>query len=211
MELDVQSLFGLHVDSCTHWLTPTPPTLLPHLGSYTKALLVSQDRRHLFLTPWSQQYCPGKEFFAVPYRITVVYMHYACIFCLALYIDVQLLLVRRLPLLANWLSPETHFLNKKSFSHSYKIRTLCMYSFFLILKRDFFGFWKYFIQHCFFCRHSEMHGKVDEGPKIIRQHRNSGALFALFCIPCSFYAQDCSNDWISIQYARKHSARSHPK
>jgi hypothetical protein len=27
----------------------------PHLGSYTRALLVSQDRRHLFVTPWSQQ------------------------------------------------------------------------------------------------------------------------------------------------------------
>ncbi len=31
--------------------TPQPP-LSPHLGSYTRALLVSQDRRHLFLTPW---------------------------------------------------------------------------------------------------------------------------------------------------------------
>jgi hypothetical protein len=28
--------------------TPPPP---PHLGSYTRALLVSQDRRHLFVTP----------------------------------------------------------------------------------------------------------------------------------------------------------------
>jgi hypothetical protein len=28
----------------------TPPP--PHLGSYTRALLVSQDRRHLFVTPW---------------------------------------------------------------------------------------------------------------------------------------------------------------
>ncbi len=38
--------------SCTHWLRPlllpTPP---PHLGSYTRAPLVSQDRRHLFVTP----------------------------------------------------------------------------------------------------------------------------------------------------------------
>jgi hypothetical protein len=25
----------------------------PHLGSYTRALLVSQDRRHVFVTPWS--------------------------------------------------------------------------------------------------------------------------------------------------------------
>ena len=36
MELDLQSLLGLHVHSCTHWLRP--PT--PHLGSYTRALLV---------------------------------------------------------------------------------------------------------------------------------------------------------------------------
>jgi hypothetical protein len=25
MDLDLQSLFGLHVHSCTHWLTPQPP------------------------------------------------------------------------------------------------------------------------------------------------------------------------------------------
>ncbi len=30
--------------------TPQPPPPL-HLGSYTRALLVSQDRRHLFVTP----------------------------------------------------------------------------------------------------------------------------------------------------------------
>ncbi len=32
--------------------TPQLPHLPRHLGSYTKALLVSQDRRHLFVTPW---------------------------------------------------------------------------------------------------------------------------------------------------------------
>jgi hypothetical protein len=31
--------------------TPQPPPLPPHLGSYTRSLLVSQDRRHLFVTP----------------------------------------------------------------------------------------------------------------------------------------------------------------
>ncbi len=37
------------VYSCTHWLRPRNFLLLPlHLGSYTRALLVSQDRRHLF-------------------------------------------------------------------------------------------------------------------------------------------------------------------
>ncbi len=52
MELDLQSLFGLHVHSFTHWLSPRdPPPPPPHLGLYTRALLVSQDRRHLFVTP----------------------------------------------------------------------------------------------------------------------------------------------------------------
>ncbi len=48
MEIDLQSLFGLHVHSCTPQL---PHPLLPHVVSYTRALLVSQDRRHLFVTP----------------------------------------------------------------------------------------------------------------------------------------------------------------
>ncbi len=52
MELDLQSLFRL---LCTAlligWDPATPPPLPPHLGSYTRALLVSQDRRHLFVTP----------------------------------------------------------------------------------------------------------------------------------------------------------------
>jgi hypothetical protein len=56
MELDLQSLFRLRVHSCPHWLRlhSPPPPIPPHLGSYTRALLVSQDRRHLFVTPlWS--------------------------------------------------------------------------------------------------------------------------------------------------------------
>jgi hypothetical protein len=48
-ELDLQSLLGLHVHSCTHWLRPRN-TIPPHLGSYTRALLVRQGRRHLFVT-----------------------------------------------------------------------------------------------------------------------------------------------------------------
>ncbi len=54
MEQDLQSFFWIPVYSCTHWLdsgTPPPP-ILPHSGSYTRALLVSQDRRHVFVTPW---------------------------------------------------------------------------------------------------------------------------------------------------------------
>jgi hypothetical protein len=51
MELDLQSsmLYSLAE-------TPQPPhPLPPHLGSYTRALLVSQNRRHLFATPWGKQ------------------------------------------------------------------------------------------------------------------------------------------------------------
>ncbi len=58
MELDLQSLFGLYVTWCALLYsmagTPEPPALPPHLGSYMRALLVSQDRRHLFVTPWVQ-------------------------------------------------------------------------------------------------------------------------------------------------------------
>jgi len=57
MELDLQSLFGLHVCAHMHSLakseTPATPSP-PHLGSYTRALQVSQDRRHLFVTPWNK-------------------------------------------------------------------------------------------------------------------------------------------------------------
>jgi hypothetical protein len=48
MELDLQSLFGLHVHRC---IDPPIPPLPPQLGSITRALLVSQDRRHLIVTP----------------------------------------------------------------------------------------------------------------------------------------------------------------
>ncbi len=51
--LDLQSLFGLHVHSFTHWLRPSNfPPIPPHLGSYTRALLVSQDRPDLVLILW---------------------------------------------------------------------------------------------------------------------------------------------------------------
>jgi hypothetical protein len=52
MELNLQSLFWLHVHSCIHWLGPRNHPPPPHLGSYTRALFVSQDRRDLFVTPW---------------------------------------------------------------------------------------------------------------------------------------------------------------
>jgi hypothetical protein len=59
MELDLQSLFGLHVHSCTHWLKPRNSPLPPHFGSFTRALLVSQDRRHIFVTPCIPQPAPS--------------------------------------------------------------------------------------------------------------------------------------------------------
>jgi hypothetical protein len=41
MELDLQSLFGLHVHSCTHWLrprNPPPPAFWAHIrGRYWSA------------------------------------------------------------------------------------------------------------------------------------------------------------------------------
>ncbi len=53
MKLDIQSLFGLHVHSSTHWLRPRNPP--PRIWApYTLALLASQDGRHLFVTPWLQ-------------------------------------------------------------------------------------------------------------------------------------------------------------
>ncbi len=49
MELDIQSLFGLLCTAVLIGWNPAtpPPPLPPHLGSYARALLVSQDRRHL--------------------------------------------------------------------------------------------------------------------------------------------------------------------
>ncbi len=47
MELDLHSLFGLHVYSCTHWLRlRNPPP--PHLGSYSRPLLDDTS----FFDPW---------------------------------------------------------------------------------------------------------------------------------------------------------------
>ncbi len=55
MELDLRSLFGLHEHSCTLWLRPrncTPPPPLRIWALIMGALLVSKDRRHLYVTPW---------------------------------------------------------------------------------------------------------------------------------------------------------------
>jgi hypothetical protein len=49
METDLQSLFGLHVHSLIHWLSPRNPHPPPRIN--TRALLVCQNRQHLFVTP----------------------------------------------------------------------------------------------------------------------------------------------------------------
>ncbi len=54
MELDLKRLFGLLCTAVLIGWDPATPPLSTYLGSYTWTLLVSQDRRHLFVTPWSQ-------------------------------------------------------------------------------------------------------------------------------------------------------------
>ncbi len=41
----------MRTHSCTHWLRPSNPSPPPYWGSYTRALLVSKDRRHLCCNP----------------------------------------------------------------------------------------------------------------------------------------------------------------
>ncbi len=57
MEVDLQSLFGLHVSWCAQVYslakTPQLPPSPRIWTRITRALLVSKDRRHLFVTPWS--------------------------------------------------------------------------------------------------------------------------------------------------------------
>jgi hypothetical protein len=37
MDLDLQSLFGLHVHTCTHWLRPrNPPPPSPRIGTHIR-------------------------------------------------------------------------------------------------------------------------------------------------------------------------------
>ncbi len=40
------------VHSCTHWLRPAIPPSPRIWTRYTRALLVTKDRRHLLVTPW---------------------------------------------------------------------------------------------------------------------------------------------------------------
>ncbi len=82
MELDLQSLFGLRVHSCTHWLRPSTPP--PALGLYTRALLVSQDRRHIFVTPCLHVLQELYDFFSEEESIQFIwpYLESYCFFAL---------------------------------------------------------------------------------------------------------------------------------
>ncbi len=56
MELDLhQSLSGFLCTAVLIGWDPETPPLPPHLGSYLRALLASQDGRHLFVTPWLER------------------------------------------------------------------------------------------------------------------------------------------------------------
>ncbi len=67
MEVDLQSLFGLHVTWCAHAQLHSLaenlqlPSYPRHWTRITRALLVSKNRRHLFVTPWlgHDVYCPN--------------------------------------------------------------------------------------------------------------------------------------------------------
>ena len=55
MEVDLQNLFRLlcvQLYSLAENPQPPLPPVPPHWGSYTRALLVSKDRGHVFVTPW---------------------------------------------------------------------------------------------------------------------------------------------------------------
>ncbi len=50
MELDLQSLFGLHVHSCTHWLRPrTPPPSTPRSWAHIRGRYWSAKIDDIFL------------------------------------------------------------------------------------------------------------------------------------------------------------------
>ncbi len=73
LELVLQSYLGSCVQLYSLPETLQPHLLPPHLGSYTRALLVSQDRRHLFVTPCYK--CISKGFLLYgETRYYIVYM-----------------------------------------------------------------------------------------------------------------------------------------
>jgi hypothetical protein len=65
------------VHSCTHWLrprNPPPPSPIPPVyDAYTRALLVSKDRRHLFVTPRS-------EYSLISFNVCCTFQHWPMCF-----------------------------------------------------------------------------------------------------------------------------------
>jgi len=121
MELDLQTLLGLLCAAALiGWLRPRNSPLPPHLGSNTWTLLVSQDRLHLFVTPWLSQSL---------YTTKVCVIGLLAIF----YTGFRSVCLRNL----------NRYVNVHSFLGW------------------FFGFLKYFIQHCLICRPSD--STVSEG------------------------------------------------
>jgi hypothetical protein len=65
MDLDLQSLVGLHVHSCAHWLRPRNPPQPPIWAHIRGRYWISQETAKIddipFLTPWQIHFPPCHE------------------------------------------------------------------------------------------------------------------------------------------------------
>ncbi len=59
MELDLQSLFGLHVHSCTHWLRPRNPHPPAPIWAHIRGRYWSAEIDDIFVTPWFCRFRPS--------------------------------------------------------------------------------------------------------------------------------------------------------
>ncbi len=75
MELDLQSLFGLHVNSCTLYLRPRNLPQPPSFGLIYEGAIGQLDRRHLFVTPC----CSGLPNIFFTIRITAQIKRKLCL------------------------------------------------------------------------------------------------------------------------------------
>jgi hypothetical protein len=80
--------------------TPQPPPPTPHLVSYTGALFVSQDKRHLFVTPCTHQSTLAMEAFAFePLKLVLVLVVLVLLYRLLLVLVLLVLILLGLVLL----------------------------------------------------------------------------------------------------------------